>query len=106
MCQITVVKLQILYFSLDVQVPLVFPNPHPEVEVGLLWIELLRFYSLEFLIADNIISVRTNAILSREMRDWPKKRIAVEGQKQSRIFFLCINVLDWFKGKNSFIATC
>ncbi|XP_065804877.1 terminal uridylyltransferase 7 [Labrus bergylta] len=60
------------------KVPLVFPSPHPPVEVGLLWVEMLRFYSLEFIIADNVISVRTNAILSRELKDWPKKRIAVE----------------------------
>uniref|UniRef100_A0A668SFL3 CCHC-type domain-containing protein n=1 Tax=Oreochromis aureus TaxID=47969 RepID=A0A668SFL3_OREAU len=60
------------------QVPLVFQSPHPPVEVGLLWVEMLRFYSLEFIMADNIISVRTGAVLSREMKDWPKKRIAVE----------------------------
>lgn len=95
MCQISQETADIFLslLTVDVQVPLVFPNPHPEVEVGLLWIEMLRFYSLEFLIADNVISVRTNAVLSREMRDWPKKRIAVEGQKQSRIFFFfCVCV--------------
>lgn len=31
--------------------------------------------------ADNVICVRTVVVLSREMKDWPKKRIAVEGQK-------------------------
>lgn len=60
------------------KVPLVFQSPHPPVEVGLLWVEMLRFYSLEFNLADNVISVRTSAVLSREMKDWPKKRIAVE----------------------------
>uniref|UniRef100_A0A7N5ZWS7 CCHC-type domain-containing protein n=1 Tax=Anabas testudineus TaxID=64144 RepID=A0A7N5ZWS7_ANATE len=60
------------------KVPLVFLNPHPPVEVGLLWVEMLRFYSLEFNMADNVISVRTSTVLSREMKDWPKKRIAVE----------------------------
>ncbi|KAK9523090.1 hypothetical protein VZT92_019515 [Zoarces viviparus] len=60
------------------KVPLVFQSPHPPVEVGLLWVEMLRFYSLEFNLADNVISVRTGAVLSREMKDWPKKRIAVE----------------------------
>ncbi|CAJ1069149.1 terminal uridylyltransferase 7 isoform X2 [Xyrichtys novacula] len=60
------------------KVPLVFQSPHQPVEVGLLWVEMLRFYSLEFNIADNVISVRTSAVLSREMKDWPKKRIAVE----------------------------
>ncbi|XP_068559289.1 terminal uridylyltransferase 7 [Cebidichthys violaceus] len=60
------------------KVPLVFQSPRPPVEVGLLWVEMLRFYSLEFNLADNVISVRTGAVLSREMKDWPKKRIAVE----------------------------
>ncbi|XP_058492227.1 terminal uridylyltransferase 4 isoform X1 [Solea solea] len=60
------------------KVPLVFHRPHLPVEVGLLWVEMLRFYSLQFLMADNVISVRTNAILSREIKDWPKKRIAIE----------------------------
>ena len=58
------------------------------MEVGLLWVEMLRFYSLEFDLADNVISVRTSVVLSREMKDWPKKRIAVEGQKRSFFFFL------------------
>ncbi|XP_067377388.1 terminal uridylyltransferase 7 isoform X2 [Channa argus] len=60
------------------KVPLVFQSPHLPVEVGLLWVEMLRFYSLEFNMADSVISVRTSAVLSREMKDWPKKRIAVE----------------------------
>lgn len=64
--------------SIKGKVPLVFQSPHPPVEVGLLWVEMLRFYSLEFNLADNVISVRTGAVLSREMKDWPKKRIAVE----------------------------
>lgn len=67
-----------------------FQSPHRPVEVGLLWVEMLRFYSLEFDLADNVISVRTSVALSREMKDWPKKRIAVEGQKHS-IFFSCMN---------------
>ncbi|KAI3372656.1 hypothetical protein L3Q82_023126 [Scortum barcoo] len=60
------------------KVPLVFQSPHPPVEIGLLWVEMLRFYSLEFNLADNVISVRTSPVLSREIKDWPKKRIAVE----------------------------
>ncbi|KAM6930542.1 terminal uridylyltransferase 7 [Xenentodon cancila] len=60
------------------KVPLGFQRPHLSVEVGLLWIEMLRFYSLEFIMAENVISVRTAVVLSREMKDWPKKRIAVE----------------------------
>lgn len=64
--------------SLKGKVPLVLQHPHPPVEVGLLWVEMLRFYSLEFNMEDHVISVRTSAVLSREMKDWPKKRIAVE----------------------------
>ncbi|XP_051923084.1 terminal uridylyltransferase 7 isoform X50 [Hippocampus zosterae] len=64
--------------SMKGKVPLVFQNPHPPVEIGFLWVEMLRFYSLEFNMADNVVSVRTGAVLSRELKDWPKKRIAVE----------------------------
>uniref|UniRef100_A0A673WTZ1 Terminal uridylyltransferase 7-like n=1 Tax=Salmo trutta TaxID=8032 RepID=A0A673WTZ1_SALTR len=46
--------------------------------VGLLWVEMLRFYSLEFNMAECVISVRTSLVLSRDAKDWPKKRIAVE----------------------------
>lgn len=66
---------------------------HPQVEVGLLWVEMLRFYSLEFNMADNVIGVRTNAVLSREMKDWPKKRIAVEGQRLSHLLMLKLILL-------------
>uniref|UniRef100_A0A8C5N8M3 Terminal uridylyl transferase 7 n=1 Tax=Gouania willdenowi TaxID=441366 RepID=A0A8C5N8M3_GOUWI len=60
------------------KVPLAFQSLHPPVDVGLLWIEMLRFYSLEFNIADNVISVRTGVVLSQSMKDWPKSQIAVE----------------------------
>ncbi|XP_062307775.1 terminal uridylyltransferase 7 [Osmerus eperlanus] len=58
--------------------PLVFQGPRSPPEAGLLWVEMLRFYSLEFNFSDSVISVRTRAVLSREAKDWPKKRIAVE----------------------------
>ncbi|KAJ8005520.1 hypothetical protein DPEC_G00118810 [Dallia pectoralis] len=57
--------------------PLVFQAP-PSTSTGLLWVEMLRFYSLEFNMAECVISVRTSLLLSREAKDWPKKRIAVE----------------------------
>lgn len=66
---------------------------HPQVDVGLLWVEMFRFYSLEFNMADNVIGVRTNAVLSREMKDWPKKRIAVEGQRLSHLLMLKLILL-------------
>ncbi|XP_056447652.1 terminal uridylyltransferase 7 isoform X1 [Gadus chalcogrammus] len=60
------------------KVPLAFQKDLSSVAVGQLWVEMLRFYSLEFNMVDNVISVRTKAILSREAKDWPKKRMAVE----------------------------
>lgn len=63
------------------QVSLTLHGSRPPVEVGLLWVEMLRFYSLEFNMAENVICVRTAVVLSREMKDWPKKRIAVEGEE-------------------------
>ncbi|XP_029573951.1 terminal uridylyltransferase 7 isoform X2 [Salmo trutta] len=58
--------------------PLVFPSSVSPPAVGLLWVEMLRFYSLTFDMAERVISVRTSLVLSREDKDWPKKRIAVE----------------------------
>lgn len=40
--------------------------------------ELLRFYALEFNLADLVISIRVKELVSRESKDWPKKRIAIE----------------------------
>nr|XP_023400477.1 LOW QUALITY PROTEIN: terminal uridylyltransferase 7 [Loxodonta africana] len=61
------------------QVPLIFDLKHqPSVPVGQLWVELLRFYALEFNLADLVISIRVKESVSRESKDWPKKRIAVE----------------------------
>ncbi|KAJ8413908.1 hypothetical protein AAFF_G00065060 [Aldrovandia affinis] len=62
------------------KVPLVFPADRQQssLRVGQLWVEMLRFYSLEFHMAAHVISVRTNSLLSREARDWPKNRIAIE----------------------------
>ncbi|EGW01115.1 Terminal uridylyltransferase 7 [Cricetulus griseus] len=62
------------------QVPLTFNVKHqPSVPVGQLWVELLRFYALEFNLADLVISIRVKELISRESKDWPKKRIAIEG---------------------------
>ncbi|XP_069618070.1 terminal uridylyltransferase 7 isoform X2 [Ranitomeya imitator] len=46
--------------------------------VGQLWVDLLRFYALEFNMADLVVNIRVKEKLSRELKDWPKKRIAVE----------------------------
>ncbi|XP_004461583.1 terminal uridylyltransferase 7 isoform X3 [Dasypus novemcinctus] len=61
------------------QVSLIFDlKHHPSVPVGQLWVELLRFYALEFNLADLVISIRVKESVSRESKDWPKKRIAIE----------------------------
>ncbi|KAM5329958.1 terminal uridylyltransferase 7 isoform 1-T3 [Glossophaga mutica] len=61
------------------QVSLIFDLKHqPSVPVGQLWVELLRFYALEFNLADLVISIRVKEMISRESKDWPKKRIAIE----------------------------
>nr|XP_034350566.1 terminal uridylyltransferase 7-like [Arvicanthis niloticus] len=61
------------------QVPLTFNVKHlPSVPVGQLWVELLRFYALEFNLADLVISIRVKELISRESKNWPKKCIAIE----------------------------
>ncbi|XP_014792144.1 PREDICTED: terminal uridylyltransferase 7 isoform X2 [Calidris pugnax] len=61
------------------KVPLVFDSGQQRsVPAGQLWVELLRFYALEFNMADLVISIRLKEAVSRESKDWPKKRIAVE----------------------------
>ncbi|NWV57458.1 TUT7 uridylyltransferase, partial [Daphoenositta chrysoptera] len=61
------------------KVPLVFDlGQRCSAPVGQLWLELLRFYALEFSMADTVISIRLKEPVSRESKDWPKKRIAVE----------------------------
>nr|XP_045738299.1 terminal uridylyltransferase 7 isoform X6 [Mirounga angustirostris] len=61
------------------QVSLMFDSKHvPSVPVGQLWVEMLRFYALEFNLADLVISIRVKESVSRESKDWPKKRIAIE----------------------------
>ncbi|KAL4826209.1 hypothetical protein H8958_020998 [Nasalis larvatus] len=61
------------------QVSLILDMKHqPSVPVGQLWVELLRFYALEFNVADLVISIRVKELVSRELKDWPKKRIAIE----------------------------
>ncbi|NWX43550.1 TUT7 uridylyltransferase, partial [Steatornis caripensis] len=61
------------------KVPLVFGSGQQcSAPAGQLWVELLRFYALEFSMADLVISIRLKEAVSRESKDWPKKRIAVE----------------------------
>lgn len=48
--------------------------------LGQLWLELLRFYTLEFALEEYIISIRLKELLSREMKNWPRRRLAIEGE--------------------------
>ncbi|XP_069594002.1 terminal uridylyltransferase 4 isoform X1 [Ranitomeya imitator] len=56
---------------------LVFEQSH-QVSLGQLWLELLKFYTLEFAMEEYVISVRVQSMLSRENKNWPKRRIAIE----------------------------
>ncbi|KAJ8357285.1 hypothetical protein SKAU_G00200790 [Synaphobranchus kaupii] len=48
------------------------------VALGQLWLELLRFYTLEFSLEEHIISIRLRELLSREAKSWPRRRLAIE----------------------------
>ncbi|KAI4883886.1 hypothetical protein NFI96_025619 [Prochilodus magdalenae] len=46
--------------------------------LGQLWLELLRFYTLEFALEDYIISIRLKELLPRDAKNWPRRRLAIE----------------------------
>ncbi|XP_064003459.1 terminal uridylyltransferase 4 isoform X4 [Pogoniulus pusillus] len=56
---------------------LAFRTPH-QVSLGQLWLELLKFYTLEFALEEYVISIRVQELLTRENKNWPKRRIAIE----------------------------
>lgn len=58
---------------------LAFKTPH-QVSLGQLWLELLKFYTLEFALEEYVISIRVQELLTRENKNWPKRRIAIEGR--------------------------
>ncbi|XP_068093297.1 terminal uridylyltransferase 7 [Hyperolius riggenbachi] len=61
------------------KVPVIFPaSKQCSASIGQLWVDLLRFYALEFNMTDLVISIRVKEKMSRDVKDWPKKRIAVE----------------------------
>lgn len=47
--------------------------------VGKLWLELFRFYTVGFKMADNVINIRQKHPMSKVEKTWNKK-IAVEGK--------------------------
>ncbi|XP_028299664.1 terminal uridylyltransferase 4, partial [Gouania willdenowi] len=53
-------------------------NQGKGVTLGQLWLELLRFYTLEFALEEHIISIRLKEPLSRELKNWPRRRLAIE----------------------------
>lgn len=66
------------------------------MSLGQLWLELLRFYTLEFALEDYIISIRLKELLSREVKNWPRRRLAIEGKKPSWRILLCLERLKQF----------
>ncbi|XP_046725009.1 terminal uridylyltransferase 4 isoform X2 [Silurus meridionalis] len=48
------------------------------VSLGQLWLELLRFYTLEFALEEYIISIRLKELLPRDVKNWPRRRLAIE----------------------------
>nr|XP_055045307.1 terminal uridylyltransferase 4 [Misgurnus anguillicaudatus] len=48
------------------------------LSLGQLWLELLRFYTLEFALEEHIISIRLKELLPRELKSWPRRRLAIE----------------------------
>uniref|UniRef100_A0A2I3RZY7 Terminal uridylyl transferase 4 n=1 Tax=Pan troglodytes TaxID=9598 RepID=A0A2I3RZY7_PANTR len=57
--------------------PLALETPN-RVSLGQLWLELLKFYTLDFALEEYVICVRIQDILTRENKNWPKRRIAIE----------------------------
>ncbi|KAM5247755.1 terminal uridylyltransferase 4 isoform 2-T2 [Ctenodactylus gundi] len=49
-----------------------------QVSLGQLWLELLKFYTLDFALEEYVICVRIQDIVTRENKNWPKRRIAIE----------------------------
>ncbi|KAM6219398.1 terminal uridylyltransferase 4 isoform 2-T2 [Rhynchocyon petersi] len=57
--------------------PLTLETPI-QVSLGQLWLELLKFYTLDFALEEYVICVRIKDTLTRENKNWPKRRIAIE----------------------------
>lgn len=79
-------KLKLKIFFLF-QSPLTLETTN-QVSLGQLWLELLKFYTLDFALEEYVICVRIHDILTRENKNWPKRRIAIEGEMMYSISFL------------------
>uniref|UniRef100_A0A8D2BP07 RNA uridylyltransferase n=1 Tax=Sus scrofa TaxID=9823 RepID=A0A8D2BP07_PIG len=67
----------VLAFRYWAKSPLTLETPN-QVSLGQLWLELLKFYTLDFALEEYVICVRIQDILTRENKNWPKRRIAIE----------------------------
>ncbi|XP_043430916.1 terminal uridylyltransferase 4 isoform X12 [Prionailurus bengalensis] len=67
----------VLAFRYWAKSPLTLGTPN-QVSLGQLWLELLKFYTLDFALEEYVICVRIQDILTRENKNWPKRRIAIE----------------------------
>ncbi|XP_055091199.1 terminal uridylyltransferase 4 isoform X14 [Symphalangus syndactylus] len=67
----------VLAFRYWAKSPLTLETPN-WVSLGQLWLELLKFYTLDFALEEYVICVRIQDILTRENKNWPKRRIAIE----------------------------
>uniref|UniRef100_A0A8C6DB70 RNA uridylyltransferase n=1 Tax=Moschus moschiferus TaxID=68415 RepID=A0A8C6DB70_MOSMO len=67
----------VLAFRYWAKSPLTLETPN-RVSLGQLWLELLKFYTLDFALEEYVICVRIKDILTRENKNWPKRRIAIE----------------------------
>uniref|UniRef100_A0A803T4R3 Terminal uridylyl transferase 4 n=1 Tax=Anolis carolinensis TaxID=28377 RepID=A0A803T4R3_ANOCA len=67
----------VLAFRYWARSPLALEEPH-QISLGHLWLELLKFYTLEFALEEYVISIRVQELLTRENKTWPKRRIAIE----------------------------
>ncbi|XP_065378580.1 terminal uridylyltransferase 4 isoform X37 [Macaca fascicularis] len=67
----------VLAFRYWAKSPLTLETPN-RVSLGQLWLELLKFYTLDFALEEYVICVRIRDILTRENKNWPKRRIAIE----------------------------
>ena len=60
------------FFFFSFQSPLTLEAPN-QVSLGQLWLELLKFYTLDFALEEYVICVRIKDILTRENKNWTLK---------------------------------
>lgn len=63
-----------------------------EEPLGLLWFQLLRFYTVEFKASDHVITLKQSKVMERG-KDWPGNRLALEREYTHR----CTSLYGNFK---------